>query len=68
MPLSALTVGQNDTTIFIAADKTAKKVPVTVHKINGETAEISSDHIDAATQLVFDGGKFLEEGDKIEQK
>ena len=68
VPLSALTVGHNDTPIFIAADKTAKKVPVTVHKINGETAEISSDHIDAATQLVFDGGKFLEEGDKIEQK
>lgn len=68
VPLSVLTIGQNDTTLFVAVGDTAEKVPVVVRAITGETAEISSEHITDATHIIFDGSKLLHQGDPIARR
>ncbi len=67
VPLSALEIGQNGTSLFIVADNKAKKVTVEVISVIGEMAQVK---IEAApeTQIIIDGNKFLKDGDNLEIK
>ena len=64
LPLSAIEIGQNDTKIFTVENGQAKTVPVTIVKIQGETAEIKTDLPDTAI-VITDGNKLIQEGDPI---
>jgi RND family efflux transporter MFP subunit len=67
LPLSAVTVGQNENYVFINQQGRAKKVSVSLGKVTGEkvyiTGEISEDAL-----VVVDGNKLLEDGDILEIK
>lgn len=67
VPLSALEIGQNNTSLFTVADNKAKKVAVEVISVIGEMAQVK---IEAApeTQIIIDGNKFLKDGDNLEIK
>jgi RND family efflux transporter MFP subunit len=64
LPLSALTIGQNATTVFIYDNGIAKKSTVEVGEVIGEYAKVkttlSSDSI-----IIVDGNKMLQEGQSI---
>lgn len=64
LPLSAVTVAQNENYIFIANGDTAKKVFVEIIKISGESVEIKAD-IDADSGIIIEGNKLLKDGSKI---
>lgn len=64
LPLSAIEISQNDSNIFIAENGQAKKIPVTIIKIQGETAEIKTELKDTDT-IIIDGNKLIQEGDPI---
>lgn len=64
LSLSAIEIGQNNTNIFIMENGRAKKIPVTIIKIQGETAEMKADL--AETDIIItDGNKFIQEGDPV---
>lgn len=63
--LSAITVGQNESFIFIVENGRAKKVPVVISNVNGEMAEVSTDLSNNA-QVIVEGNKLLQEGDAVE--
>jgi RND family efflux transporter MFP subunit len=65
LPLSAITIGQNESSIFVLDNDTAKKMLVTIESVNGETAEISSP-IPEETLIIVDGNKLVREGEKVE--
>ncbi|MEI7890400.1 MAG: efflux RND transporter periplasmic adaptor subunit [bacterium] len=65
LPLSAISIGQNESYIFTVENNIAKKNIVTVVKVNGENAEISSD-ISQQAQIIIDGNKLISDGEKIE--
>jgi RND family efflux transporter MFP subunit len=65
LPLSAITIGQNENYIFIAENNLAKKIVVTISKISGETAEIETD-LPEETKIIIDGNKLLSDGSPIE--
>lgn len=68
LPLSAISVGQNESYIFVADNNIAKKMPVTVVSVNGETAEISA-QISPETLIITHGSKLVRDGSTIvEQK
>ena len=64
LPLSALTIGQNATTVFIYDNGVAKKSVVEVGEVIGEYAKVkttlSSDSI-----IIIEGNKMLQEGQSI---
>jgi RND family efflux transporter MFP subunit len=64
LPLSALNVGQNLTTIFINDNGVAKKSAVEVIEVMGEFAKIKTD-LTPDVMVVIDGNKMLEEGQSI---
>ncbi len=64
LPLSAISVGQNESYIFAADNNVAKKIPVTIVSVNGETAEISS-QISPETLIITDGSKLVRDGAAI---
>jgi len=64
LPLSAVTVAQNENYIFIANGDFAKKVPVEIIKISGENIEVKAD-LDNATEIIIEGNKLLKDGSKI---
>lgn len=64
LPLSAVTVAQNENYIFIANGETAKKVLVEIIKISGESVEIKAD-IDDDSEIIIEGNKLLKDGSKI---
>lgn len=64
LPLSALTVGQNENFIFIVEDSKAKKVTVEVAEIVGETAKIVSP-LEEDTQIIVRGNKLVTEGETV---
>jgi len=68
LPLSAITVDQNENYIFLAENGKAKKVGVIIEKISGETAEISAQNFTPETQIITSGNKLLEDGDPIDIK
>jgi RND family efflux transporter MFP subunit len=65
LPLSAITIGQNEGSIFILDGDTAKKIPVTVVAVQGEIAEITGDNLTEDTQIITDGNKLVSDGDPV---
>ncbi len=64
LPLSAITVGQNESFVFIVDNGQAKKVPVTVVRVQGEFAEVKS-QLGGQEQIVIGGSKLLSDGDPV---
>lgn len=64
LPISSITVGQNENSIFIVQENTAKKIPVTINAIRGEIAEISA-VLAEETEVITDGNKLLSDGEVI---
>lgn len=67
LPLSAITVGQNESFLFIAENGKAKKTSMKIEDIQGETAEISLP-LPLETKIVIAGNKALRDGDAVEIK
>ncbi|MFA6183482.1 MAG: efflux RND transporter periplasmic adaptor subunit [Parcubacteria group bacterium] len=67
LPLSAITIGQNESFIFINKNNQAQKVSVKIVRVDGEMAEIKTD-ITAETQIILEGNKLLQDGDKVTVK
>lgn len=65
LPLSVITVGQNENFIFISENGKAKKVPVEIVKVIGEAAEIKTD-LPQDAQIIMDGSKLVKDGEEIE--
>lgn len=65
LPLSAISIGQNESYIFVTDNGIAKKIVVTVAKVDGETAEISS-KLSPETLIITSGNKLVQEGETIE--
>lgn len=64
LPLSAITVGQNENYIFIFENSKAKKTNVEIVKVIGEAAEIKAD-ISPDTQIIIGGSKLVQDGDGV---
>ncbi|EKE18858.1 MAG: RND family efflux system membrane fusion protein [uncultured bacterium] len=64
LPLSAISIGHNESFIFVEENGAAKKIVVTVENVSGETAEISSP-ISSETLIIVSGNKLVREGEKI---
>ena len=65
VPLSIITIGQNENTLFVVKDERAQRIPVVLHEIIGETAEVSSEKLTPSTQIIFEGNKLVQEGDLV---
>lgn len=64
LPLSAISIGQNESHVFIAEGNLAKQVPVTVENVQGEFAEIKAE-LPADAQIIINGSKLVQEGVQI---
>lgn len=64
LPLSALSIGQNENYIFVAENGKAKKTLVELIKVDGETAEIRLDN-SSDIQIIIEGNKLLQDGSEI---
>jgi RND family efflux transporter MFP subunit len=64
LPLSAVTIGQNESYIFINDNSRAKKINVMVVGVQGELAEIKGD-IPSDAQIILTGSKLVKDGDEI---
>lgn len=64
LPLSAITIGQNESYLFVAENGRAKKIIITIGKVTGETAELKAD-LDQNAQIILSGSKLLRDGDLI---
>lgn len=64
LPLSAISVGQNATTVFIYDNGVAKKVGVQITEVIGEHAKITTD-LGSDAIIIIDGNKMLQEGQLI---
>lgn len=64
LPLSAITVSQNENYIFIIKDQKAQKINIEVIKVFGEMAEIKT-NLDSQDEIIIDGSKLIKEGDEI---
>lgn len=67
MPLSALNVSPSQTTIYLVEDGSIRTATATIGKIEGETAQITSNLPDKAL-VVIEGNKLVQEGDKVNIK
>ncbi len=66
IPLSVITVDQNENYIFIAEDGKAKKIVVEIEEIEGEKARVKID-LPEDREVVVEGNKYLNEGDELER-
>lgn len=64
LPLSAISVGQNESYLFIVENKLAKKVPVTVVNVTGEIAEVAA-QLSADSQIITTGNKLVHDGETV---
>ena len=64
LPLSAITIGQNESYIFIVDNGHAKKVNIEIVKVQGEFAEIKTD-ISANAEIIINGSKLVQDGEEI---
>lgn len=64
LPLSSMSIGQNEDSIYSVENNTAKKVIVTLVKVQGEMAEVSSE-MSPDTQIIIQGNKLVHEGGEI---
>ncbi|MFZ2193766.1 MAG: efflux RND transporter periplasmic adaptor subunit [Candidatus Moraniibacteriota bacterium] len=67
IPLSAITIGQNENYLFIVEDGKAKKTTTSIKNIFGEIGEINL-NLPKETQIIVSGNKSLQNGDAIEIK
>lgn len=67
VPLTAITVAQNDSYIFIAGENTVKKVAIELLEIDGDWALVKV-ALPASVNIVIEGNKNLSDGDAIEIK
>ena len=65
IPLSAITIGQNESYLFIVENGKAKKTTTSIRNIFGEIGEIKLD-LPKETQIVVSGNKSLQDGDALE--
>lgn len=64
LPLSAVTIGQNENFIFIVADGKAKKISVSIANVQGEFAEVKAD-LPADAEIITSGSKLVSDGDSV---
>jgi multidrug efflux system membrane fusion protein len=64
LPLSAISIGQNESHIFIVENDKAKLMPVTIENVQGEFAEIKVD-LPADAQIIINGSKLVQEGEAV---
>lgn len=64
LPLSALTIGQNATTVFIYDNGVAKKSTVEVGEVIGEYAKVKTT-LSPDSIIIVEGNKMLQEGQSI---
>jgi len=64
LPLSAITLSQNESHIFIIENGHAKKTAVSVEKVQGEYAEIKTD-IAKDARIIIKGSKLVEDGEEV---
>ncbi len=67
LPLSAITVGQNESYLFVVDNGKAKKINVQIDNISGEIAEVNLG-LPENTQIIISGNKSLKDGDVVEVK
>jgi len=63
--LSAVDVGQNGASIFVAQDNVAKEIEVEMGKIEGETAQVFPKDLPKNSLIIVEGNRLLQDGDKI---
>lgn len=67
LPLSAISTAQNASHIFIVENGSSKKTKIEVLEIFGENAVVRADISDDA-EIVIDGNKMIQDGDKVKIK
>jgi RND family efflux transporter MFP subunit len=67
LPLASITVGQNESYLFISENGQAKKINLLIDNISGEIAEVKLD-LPKETQIIISGNKSLKDGDAVEVK
>ncbi len=66
LPLSVITVDQNENYVFTEENGLAKKVVLSIEEIEGEKAKVKID-LSPDSFIVTEGNKFLNEGDEIKK-
>ncbi len=61
LPLSAVTIGQNESYLFINDNGHAKKIFVTIGAVNGESAEIKTS-LPSDAEIILNGSKLVSDG------
>ncbi|MDR3582886.1 MAG: efflux RND transporter periplasmic adaptor subunit [Candidatus Pacebacteria bacterium] len=64
LPLSAITVGQNNSYLFIDSDGKAKKIDAAIVSVEGEAAEIKAD-IPSNAKIILNGSRLVQDGDPV---
>lgn len=67
LPLSALTVGQNESFVFILKEGKAEKIAVQAEEIKGEIVKIRTD-LDDETKIIVEGNKLIQDGEAVIDK
>lgn len=65
LPLAAITIGQNESYIFLMENNRAKKVVVSVQNVQGGTAEIKVDTPESS-KIIVSGSKLVQDGDPVQ--
>lgn len=64
LPLSAITIGQNESYIFIVENGKAKKINVSIADVQGESAEITAS-LPSDAEIIINGSKLVLDGEEI---
>lgn len=64
LPLSAVTVGQNGSHIFIIRDNRAVRTAVEIRQVKGEYAEVAVD-LEPQTFIITEGNRLLQDGQLV---
>lgn len=64
LPLSALTLGQNENSIFVVENSKARRVLVDIVRVDGEMAEVSA-RLSPESEIIVSGNKYVREGDEV---
>lgn len=64
LPLTAITIGQNESYIFLAENGKAKKVTLAVSNVQGDTAEVKAD-VPPNAAIIINGSKLVQDGGEI---
>lgn len=67
LPLSSVTIGQNENYIFVLDGSHAKKVSIGIEKVEGENVAIKTD-LPMDTEVITDGNKLVNDGDSVNIK